>query len=90
MWNISITQGALLLAARKALTLSTVSALSQCAVCLKPGRESLLGLSLEYFRKMSDRFRESQGSIIKRITYALNFDFSDEPKLQTQTDTELQ
>ena len=76
LWNISLTQGALLVALRKALTLSTVSALSQCAVCLKPGKNSLLGQSFEYFRIMSDNFRKGQGSIIKRITAALNFEIS--------------
>ena len=77
LWNVSVTQGALLMAAKKALTLSTVSALSQCAVSLKPGKNSLLGLSLEYFRIMSDRFRKGEGSIIKKITYALNI-YSDD------------
>ena len=77
-WNISVTQGALLIAARKALTLSTVSALSQCAVSLKPGKESVLGQSLEYFRIMSDRFREGEGSVIKKINCALNLDVSGE------------
>lgn len=72
LWNISVTQGALLIAAQKSLTLSTVSALSQCAVCLKPGKNTLLEQSLEYFRIMSDRFRKGEGSIFKKITYALN------------------
>jgi len=71
LWSLSITQDALLMGAQKALTLSTVSALSQCAVSLKPGKNTLLGQSLVYFKIMSNRFRESDGSIIKRITYAL-------------------
>ena len=71
LWTLSITQDALLLGAQKALTLSTVSALSQCAVSLKPGKNTLLGQSLDYFKIMSNRFRKSEGSIIKRITYAL-------------------
>ena len=82
-WNISVTQGALLLAAQKSLTLSTVSALSQCAVSLKPGKNTLLGQSLEYFRIMSDRFRKSEGSIVKKISYALNIFSSDEQSLQS-------
>ena len=82
-WNISVTQGALLLAVQKSLTLSTVSALSQCAVSLKPGKNTLLGQSLEYFRIMSDRFRKSEGSIVKKITYALNLYSSDEQPLQS-------
>lgn len=82
-WNISVTQGALLIAAQKSLTLSTVSALSQCAVSLKPGKNTLLGQSLEYFRIMSDRFRKGEGSIVKKITYALNLYSSDEQPLQS-------
>ena len=72
VWNISITQGALLLATRKALTLSTVSALSQCAVSLKPSPDTLLGQTLSYYRQMSDRYRKSEGSVFKRISCALN------------------
>ena len=71
IWNFSITEAALLMGLQKALTLSTVSALSQCAVCLKPGRKTLLGLSLDYYKIMSDRFRNAQGSLIARITSAL-------------------
>lgn len=71
IWNFSITEAALLMGLQKALTLSTVSALSQCAVCLKPGRKTLLGLSLDYYKIMSDRFRKAQGSLILRITSAL-------------------
>ena len=75
LWNISVTQGALLIAAQKSLTLSTVSALSQCAVSLKPGKNTLLGQSLAFYRIMSDRFRKAEGSIIKKINYALNIYF---------------
>lgn len=71
IWNFSITEAALLMGLQKALTLSTVSALSQCAVCLKPGRKTLLGLSLDYYKIMSDCFRKAQGSLIARITSAL-------------------
>ena len=71
-WIISITKGSLSLALQKALTLSTVSALSQCAVCLKPGKNTLLGLSFEYYRLMINRFTEKDDSIINKIIYALN------------------
>jgi len=87
---ISITQGAMGLALGKALTLSAVSALSQCAVCLKPGKNSLLGLCLEYYKVMSDRFRESSGSIFKRIAFALKIDFSSGALSQSGKDKELQ
>lgn len=59
IWRISITRGAMLLALRKALTLSAVSALSQCAVCVKPSQKSIFALILQYYGLMSDSFRES-------------------------------
>lgn len=94
-WIISITKGSLTLALQKALILSTVSALSQCAVCLKPGRNTLLGLSFEYYRLMINRFAEKDGSIINKIIFALNINSEDSvsPEKQTQqnqTDTSVQ
>lgn len=71
-WIFSITKGSLSLALQKALILSTVCALSQCAVCLKPGQNTLLGLSFEYYRLMINRFTEKDDSIINKIIYALN------------------
>lgn len=71
-WIISITKGSLSLALQKALILSTVCALSQCAVCLKPEKNTLLGLSFEYYRLMINRFTEKDDSIINKIIYALN------------------
>ncbi len=88
-WNISITQGAVALALQKALTLSTISAISQCAICLKPGKGSLLSLSLSYYKIMSDRFRSSEGPLFQRFSYALNIN-TQEFSQQNQTDTELQ
>ncbi len=90
IWSLSITEDALLMGLRKALTLSTVSALSQCAVSLKPGKNTLLGQSFEYFRIMSNRFRRSEGTIIKRITYALCIETNELQFQQTQTDTAVQ
>ena len=94
-WIISITKGSLTLALQKALILSTVSALSQCAVCLKPGRNTLLGLSFEYYRLMINRFAEKDGSVINKIIYTLNINSKDSvsPEKQTQqnqTDTSVQ
>ncbi len=94
-WIISITKGSLSLALQKALILSTVSALSQCAVCLKPGRNTLLGLSFEYYRLMINRFAEKDGSIINKIIYTLNINSKDsvspeKQTQQTQTDTSVQ
>ena len=48
----SITQGALFSGIQKALRLSTVSALSQCAVILKPKENSLLALTLDYYTSL--------------------------------------
>ena len=70
-WNISITKGALLLSLQKALTLSTVSALSQCATSLKPGKNTLLGMSLDYYRNMNLKFREEKGPLIQRLIRSL-------------------
>lgn len=64
-WKLSVTKGALMLALQKALTLSAVSALSQCAVCLKPPADSLLSQILNYYRLMSDSFRKSYKGSIK-------------------------
>ena len=97
-WIISITKGALLIALQKALVLSTVSALSQCATCLNPGRNTLLGLSFEYYSLMIKRFSEKDGSIINKIIYSLNINADSQvsPDKQTsqipqkQTDTEAQ
>ena len=97
-WIISITKGALLIALQKALVLSTVSALSQCATCLKPGRNTLLGLSFEYYSLMIKCFSEKDGSIINKIIYSLNINADSQvsPDKQTsqipqkQTDTEAQ
>lgn len=84
-WIISITKGSLSLALQKALILSTVSALSQCAVCLKPGRNTLLGLSFEYYRLMINRFTEKDGSIINKIIYALNINSKDSLSSEKQS-----
>lgn len=94
-WIISITKGSLSLALQKALILSTVCALSQCAVCLKPGQNSLLGLSFEYYRLMINRFTEKDDSIINKIIYALNINSKAsvslaKQTLQIQTETSVQ
>jgi heptaprenyl diphosphate synthase len=84
-WIISITKGSLSLALQKALILSTVSALSQCAVCLKPGRNTLLGLSFEYYRLMIKRFAEKDGSLINKIIYSLNINSKDSLSSEKQS-----
>lgn len=70
-WNLSVTEGALHLALKKALVLSTLSALSQCATRLPLGHGTILGMSLEYYRAMSDKFRSQKGNIVKRLIKCL-------------------
>lgn len=74
----SITEGALMSGIEKALQLSAVSALSQCAASLRPPEKSLLGLSLSYYRKLSDNFRATKGNIFTRLktTLVSNQDFA--------------
>lgn len=74
LWNFSITEGALFLGIEKALKLSAVSALSQCAASLRPPESSLLGLSLAYYRKLSDRFRDTKGNPVARLKMTLESD----------------
>ena len=66
-----ITAGALLTGLQKALRLSIVSALSQCAVTIQPGENTLLALTLNYYKLMLDSFVNTQGSIITRLRAAL-------------------
>lgn len=71
LWNFSITQGALFSGIEKALKLSAVSALSQCAASLRPPENSLLGLSLSYYRTLSDKFRNTKGNLFARLKATL-------------------
>lgn len=71
--KFSITKGALILGIQKALKLSIAAALSQCAASLKPSPNSILGLSLLYYKQLSDNFRNStEKNIFKRIQKACN------------------
>ena len=70
--GFSITQGALQSGLQKALRLSTVAALSQCAVSIKPGENTLLGLTLNYYKLMLDSFLNTTGSILTRLRVALS------------------
>ena len=69
--GFSITQGALLSGLQKALRLSTVAALSQCAAALKPNENTLLGLTLSYYKLMLDSFRKTPGSVFTKLKAAL-------------------
>ncbi len=71
--NFSITQGALLDGIRKAIKLSAVSALSQCAASLRPKGNGLISLVLSYFNGLNKTFRnaEGEGNFIGKLKVAL-------------------
>ena len=70
--NLPVTQGALLSGITKAIRLSTVSALSQCAAGLRPSGNSLIAITLDYYRQMQDTFQKASGNLIHRIRKAVN------------------
>ena len=72
VWHISVTEGALRSGVQKALRLSTVSALSQCAVVLQPPAGSLLSLTLAHYKRLSDTFRATKGTLLHRISVTLS------------------
>ena len=69
--GFSITGGALLTGLQKSLRLSTVAALSQCAVTIKPGENTILGLTLAYYKLMLDSFLNTQGSVFTKLKAVL-------------------
>ncbi|MCR4742941.1 MAG: Gx transporter family protein [Treponema sp.] len=69
--SFNITLGALENGLIKALKLSSASALSQCAASLRPSNKGLLGLTLSYYRGLSDKFKNTQGKLFKRIQETL-------------------
>ena len=71
IFGFSITKGALVIGLQKALRLSAVSALSQCAASLRPKEGTILSLTLSYYRAMSDRFRNTEGNILLKIKATL-------------------
>ena len=69
--GFSITEGALLNGLQKVLRLSSVAALSQCAVSIRPGENTLLGLTLHYYKLMLDSFLNTEGSILVKLKATL-------------------
>lgn len=69
--TFSITKGSLIIGITKALKLSIVSALSQCAASLKPRGDRPLALVLAYFTALSNLFRSSQGNFIQKLKITL-------------------
>ena len=82
--GFSITAGALLTGLQKALRLSTVSALSQCAVTIQPKENTILALSLNYYKLMLDSFRNTQGSILAKLRAALALSTPQPEPIQNQ------
>ncbi|MCQ2591331.1 MAG: Gx transporter family protein [Treponema sp.] len=70
--NWSITKGAILVGIEKALKLSIVSCLSQCMASMRTSGNSLVGLTLQYFKGLSNIFRQSDGNLIKKINTTLS------------------
>lgn len=60
VFRFSVTQGALICGIQKALRLSAVSAFSQCAVCIRPKENTLLALTIDYYKSMSDSLRNTK------------------------------
>ena len=77
--GFSITGGALLAGLQKSLRLSTVAALSQCAVTIKPSENTLLGLTLSFYKLMLDSFHNTQGSVITKLKASLG-KFTQQPE----------
>ena len=69
--NCSVTEGALFFGIQKSLRLSAVSALSQCAILLQAPKNSLLSLTLLYYKKLSDNFRNAKGNIFQKTKIAI-------------------
>lgn len=72
VFSFGITEGALLVGILQAMKLSAVSALSQCVASLRPEGDSLVALTLKYFRGLSNAMRKTNGNIIKKIKFALS------------------
>lgn len=68
----SVTQGALLSALEKSIKLSAVCALSQCAVQIRPPADSILGLSLCYYRDLMNTLRTEKGNVFHKLKAVLS------------------
>ena len=84
LFGFSITEGALLNGLQKAMRLSSVAALSQCAVSIRPGENTLLGLTLNYYKLMLDSFVNTQGSVITKLRVALSTQQSEQNQNQKE------
>ena len=71
-WRFSITYGSLLLGIEKAIKLSAVSALSQYATVIKISNDGIFGLTHAYYKALSDCFRTTDGSLLKKLKKTLS------------------
>lgn len=69
--SFSVTQGALFNGIEKALRLSAASAFSQCAATLEVPKETMLGITLSYYRALIKLLKDSSGNIFHRLKTAL-------------------
>jgi len=56
----------------QAMKLSAVSALSQCVASLRPEGNSLVALTLKFFRGLSDAMRNADGNVVQKVKFALS------------------
>ncbi len=71
-WRFSITYGSLLSGIEKAIKLSAVSALSQYATVIKISNDGIFGLTHAYYKALSDCFRTTDGSLLKKLKKTLS------------------
>jgi heptaprenyl diphosphate synthase len=72
VFSFSVTEGALLVGVSQAMKLSAVSALSQCVASLRPEGNSLVALTLKFFRGLSDAMRNADGNVVQKVKFALS------------------
>lgn len=70
--SFSITETSLLLGIVKALKLSIAAALSQCLAAIKFSGNNLIGLSLAYFRGLSNYYRNQNGNVFVKLQKTLS------------------
>lgn len=67
-----ITQGALMTGIEKAIKLSALTALSQCAANIRPKGNGLIATSFAYFGGLCKIMNTSEGNLIKRVKTSLS------------------
>lgn len=70
--SFSITQGALMIGIVKALKLSAVTCLSQCAASLRLNGENFISLILAYFSGLNNEMRTAGGNLVEKLKHALS------------------